>query len=110
MKAHGVIAEQVMNGEDVWHIDDLKHVHLVNHLHLLVKNMLEQGKQPASLLPHLQDKVIICNEIGGGIVPMDAKERQWREETGRLCCLIAQQAELVVRIQCGLPQVLKGKL
>ena len=55
-------------------------------------------------------KIVIASEIGGGIVPIDPAERKAREAAGRLSCLLSQRAETVVRVVCGLPQVLKGEL
>lgn len=55
-------------------------------------------------------RVVIATEVGGGVVPMDERQRQSREAAGRLACLLAQRADTVVRVCCGLPQVLKGKL
>ena len=52
--------------------------------------------------------VILCDEVGCGVVPVDPAERAWREETGRLCCELAQKADRVERIFCGLILVLKG--
>jgi len=52
-------------------------------------------------------QVVICTEVGGGIVPIDKDERIFRERAGRLSVLLAKRAEKVVRIWCGLPQVLK---
>ncbi len=54
-----------------------------------------------------QHDVVIATEVGGGVVPIDAKERAAREAAGRLSCLLAQKAERVVRVFCGLPMVLK---
>ena len=54
--------------------------------------------------------VVIATEVGGGVVPVDARQRQSREAAGRLSCLLAQRADTVVRVCCGLPQGLKGKL
>lgn len=54
--------------------------------------------------------VVVCNEVGCGVVPLDAAERRWREEVGRASARLAAEAEAVVRIVCGLPQILKGKL
>ena len=56
----------------------------------------------------LSKRVVICTEIGCGIVPLDAGERQKREAVGRICINLAREAERVVRIQCGLSQILKG--
>lgn len=55
-----------------------------------------------------QYEAVITTEIGGGVVPIDAEERAARELAGRLSCLLAQRAERVVRVFCGLPMELKG--
>ena len=54
-----------------------------------------------------RDGILICEEIGLGIVPADREERLWRDVTGRLCCLLAEESEEVYRLWCGLPQRLK---
>ena len=48
------------------------------------------------------DTIIVCNELGCGVVPMDAFDRAWRERTGRLTCALAAQAEAVYRVTCGI--------
>ena len=55
-------------------------------------------------------EIIIATEVGGGLVPTDPAERAAREAAGRLSCLLAERAVTVIRVCCGLPQVLKGKL
>lgn len=54
--------------------------------------------------------VVVSVEVGGGVVPSDAAERVRRERAGRLACLLAERADIVVRLCCGLPEVLKGEL
>lgn len=54
-------------------------------------------------------EVVIATEVGGGVVPVDPKERAAREAAGRLACLLAARADVVIRVCCGLPQVLKGE-
>ncbi|MBR1781118.1 MAG: bifunctional adenosylcobinamide kinase/adenosylcobinamide-phosphate guanylyltransferase [Oscillospiraceae bacterium] len=76
---------------------------------------VERLAEQAGDLPTLADalaahEVVIATEIGGGVVPVDAGQREARERAGRLACQLAQRAEVVVRVCCGLPQVLKGKL
>jgi adenosyl cobinamide kinase/adenosyl cobinamide phosphate guanylyltransferase len=62
-----------------------------------------------TLLPALlSKKVVICNEVGSGVVPVDKTERAVRESTGRLCVDLAERAEKVIRLCCGIPTVLKG--
>lgn len=57
-----------------------------------------------------QKDVVIATEVGGGVVPVDPHQRACREGAGRLACLLAQRADTVVRVCCGLPQCLKGQL
>lgn len=56
------------------------------------------------------NQIVITSEVGGGIVPIDPVERAAREAAGRLSCLLAERAETVIRVVCGLPQALKGEL
>lgn len=55
-------------------------------------------------------EIVIATETGGGLVPVDPAERAAREAAGRLACLLAERADTVIRVCCGLPQALKGKL
>ncbi|MBM1634231.1 bifunctional adenosylcobinamide kinase/adenosylcobinamide-phosphate guanylyltransferase [Sulfitobacter mediterraneus] len=54
--------------------------------------------------------VIVSNEVGHGIVPDNALARRFREAQGRLNIALAAEADLVVHVTVGLPQVLKGVL
>ena len=53
-------------------------------------------------------EIVIVTESGCGVVPADPKARARREAAGRLACLLAERADVVIRISCGLPQVLKN--
>ena len=53
--------------------------------------------------------IVIATEVGGGVVPVDRAQREAREAAGRLSCLLAQRATTVIRVFCGLPEVLKGE-
>ena len=83
-------------------------------LHLRVRACLEKGLTQQEvlekLLPFFRGKIVLCDDIFCGVVPLDALERQWREVTGRLLCRLAQEADSVIRMQCGLPQAIKGEL
>ncbi|MGI6014519.1 MAG: bifunctional adenosylcobinamide kinase/adenosylcobinamide-phosphate guanylyltransferase [Oscillospiraceae bacterium] len=56
-----------------------------------------------------QYPIVIATEVGAGVVPIDPVQRAQREDAGRLACLLAQHADTVVRVCCGLPQLLKGE-
>lgn len=53
-------------------------------------------------LPLWKDCIVITQEVGCGLVPITPEERQWREIVGRMNLLLAEQAETVERIFCGL--------
>ena len=53
--------------------------------------------------------VILCQEVGCGVVPMERTERDWRERVGRVCCFLAERADRVERLCCGISTVLKGE-
>jgi len=54
-----------------------------------------------------QYEYVIATEVGGGVVPVDRDERLKREAAGRLAVLLAQRADKVIRVVCGIPQILK---
>lgn len=84
---------------------------LVDDLHLWVRQRLETGGDPLGelkdRLDSLRDKVIICEDISCGVVPVDSLDRQWRETTGRCAALLASRADRVVRVFCGIPTIIK---
>lgn len=70
------------------------------------KSLSPEAESMAYLEKH-PDTVIICDEVGSGIVPLDSFEREYRERLGRLLCEIAAKAERVERIVCGIGQRIK---
>ena len=51
--------------------------------------------------------VIISNELGCGVVPVERFDRMWREMVGRMCVCAAGYSDEVVRVVCGLGMKLK---
>lgn len=95
---------------------DLKEIFIcrgIHHFHLYIKRMMEQNLDFSGFVEMLEQKnpdiLLISDEIGYGLVPMDAFERAWREQTGRICCEIAVRANTVIRVVAGIPQVIKGE-
>ena len=62
---------------------------------------------PELLEALLAKEVVVCNEVGSGIIPLTQRERLAREATGRLCIQLAARAARVVRLVCGIPVVIK---
>lgn len=84
---------------------------VLDNAHIVIRGMMKAGNSHEEILAVLlAHEAVVCDEIGGGVVPVDAFERLWREESGRLCCDLARHAATVVRVVCGLPQTLKGEL
>lgn len=75
-----------------------------------VQDIVFSGQIPLQdLLLKLTSKaVVICNEVGSGVVPIDKAERAAREATGRLCVSLAENAEMVVRLYSGIPTIIKA--
>ena len=77
-----------------------------------VAELLKAGLNPKDYLEKnidkFNNKVIIGNEIGCGIVSMDAFEREWRDETGRVYQFISANAQIVDRVWAGLGMNLKS--
>jgi Adenosyl cobinamide kinase/adenosyl cobinamide phosphate guanylyltransferase len=84
----------------------------VSGLQCAVQALLEQGQDPAAVIAQAlgsrEDWLVICDEVGAGIVPMEGEKRVWRDAVGRICTTLAAQADIVERVCCGLPQRLKG--
>ena len=82
----------------------------LRHLERFARACVRAGKEPAAVLAglDLHGKILICEDISCGVVPMDAETREWREAVGRMNAALAAQADTVTRIFCGLPLELKG--
>lgn len=53
--------------------------------------------------------VLVSNDVSGGIVPENALARAFQRAQGEVNQRLAAQADLVVHVIAGLPQVLKGE-
>ncbi|MDY3989801.1 MAG: bifunctional adenosylcobinamide kinase/adenosylcobinamide-phosphate guanylyltransferase [Massilioclostridium sp.] len=84
---------------------------IVNRLQEWVRKLLAQQIDPLARIDELvegRDLVILCDEVGCGVVPIDPAQREWREAVGRVCCALAQKAVFVDRVQCGIATRIKG--
>lgn len=84
--------------------------------HKFIERMMREGKGLKELtemadriLLQNPDVIIVTDEIGYGIVPADAFEREYRENTGRVCTALAAKAEEVHRVICGIGVKIKGE-
>ena len=51
--------------------------------------------------------VFVGTEMGCGVVSVNKKDRLFCELNGRINCLIAREADEVVRVFCGIPTTIK---
>ncbi len=88
---------------------------IVDHFERYILTLIKAGQVPEKAVGmqlranRYKGRIIICDDISQGLVPMDATERAWREGVGRTMVRVAQQADKVVRVFCGIPVVLKDE-
>ena len=93
-------------------VADGENAEILNHMHLLIKRYVKEGKSTDTLIDSLYDInpeiIIICDEVGSGIVPLEKEDRIYREAVGRVLCSAVKKAVHVERVTCGIGQCLKG--
>ena len=84
---------------------------LVVHFHEYIRRFMKEEAFLRSLPAQFKEKnpevVLVTNELGYGIVPIDAFDRTYREMTGRVCCALAKECHQVHRVVCGIGTVIK---
>lgn len=118
-------------------LKDIKEAQVLNHLHLYIKRLTyKEGAAynttvddtitaddtitvdtTAKTMPAAEiindiyeanpDIILICDEVGGGIVPLKKEDRIYREAVGRVLCCAVKKSDRVERVMCGIGQCLK---
>lgn len=118
-------------------LKDIKEAQVLNHLHLYIKRLTyKEGAAynttvddtitaddtitvdtTAKIMPAAEiindiyeanpDIILICDEVGGGIVPLKKEDRIYREAVGRALCCAVKKSDRVERVMCGIGQCLK---
>lgn len=83
---------------------------VVFNVQALVRDVSDAESLSSAISALANKDVVICDEVGSGVVPMSPGDRAWRERVGRLTCELSGSADVVVRTVCGIPTVLKGSL
>lgn len=55
----------------------------------------------------ISDLVIVATDIGNGLIPLEKKDRDFREYIGHFNCFLAERSEEVYRVFCGIGEKLK---
>ncbi len=83
----------------------------MNCFHLFVRRWMKAGRNKEELIDTLRKRdrelILICDEVGCGLVPVDAFEREYREAVGRICTAFANRADRVDRVVCGIGTQIK---
>lgn len=115
LKCDLMSAQDACDG-DLINYEEIFCVKAVNHFHRFVlRNMERFGTEEdmelfvQMLMEENSDIILIGDEIGCGIVPLEQKDRDYREIYGRIMCLLTQRAKKVTRIICGICQVIKDE-
>lgn len=90
---------------------------IVNNLHVLIQDNMRNGIHSfeeilaivIAITEENPDTVFIGNEIGCGIVPLEAFERDYRDMVGHIYCYIAKNSTHVYRVICGIGTCIKGE-
>ena len=118
-------------------LKDIKEAQVLNHLHLYIKRLIYKegdayntavddiitaddtitADTTANIMPATEiindiyeanpDIILICDEVGGGIVPLKKEDRIYREAVGRALCCAVKKSDRVERVMCGIGQCLK---
>lgn len=79
---------------------------MVNVFHNQIQKLLEEGEDVEVYIEELLGKsrnvVIVMDEVGAGVVPVERSDREYREAVGRAGQLLAKEAEEVYRVICGI--------
>ncbi len=118
-------------------LKDIKEAQVLNHLHLYIKRLTykedaaynttvddtittddtitadttAKTMSAAEIINDIYeanpDIILICDEVGGGIVPLKKEDRIYREAVGRALCCAVKKSDRVERVMCGIGQCLK---
>ncbi len=101
----------IVSGKNVHDVKDISGYKVVSDYEYIVRHDLENGVDPETEYKALResnpDIIIIANEVGCGIIPMEESENTFREETGSIMCIAARDADAVYKVVCGIAKKIK---
>ncbi|SHF00090.1 bifunctional adenosylcobinamide kinase/adenosylcobinamide-phosphate guanylyltransferase [Clostridium fallax] len=86
---------------------------IIYNLEEFTYKAISLGMSPLDILKshkeELKDKIVICDDISSGVVPIDKTERIWRESTGKCLQWITKNSDKVYRVFFGIGKVIKDE-
>lgn len=102
----GVLADRVPAGTCL--VIDCLTLWLSNLMHHEHDVVTERGRLVDALVKTEAQVILVSNEIGLGLSPMESLSRRFRDEQGRLNQAVAAVADRVEFVVAGIPMVVKG--
>lgn len=82
---------------------------IINNLHLIVRRCMKLGESLEAMKEMIdqlstttKDVILISDEIGSGVIPVEKEERLYREAAGRIMTYAASKSSEVYRVTCGI--------
>ena len=82
----------------------------IYNFHEYIRHVKEEQRAElaAKLIHQNPGIVLVSDEIGYGLVPIDAADRCYREQVGLICTDLATYSDEVVRVVMGIGTKIKG--
>lgn len=91
--------------------EELLHADGILGFHEYIRKEMKEGREVSTLAAKLiqenPEVILVSDEVGYGVVPIDAFDRAYREAVGRVCTELAAHSSRVVRVVCGIGTVIK---
>lgn len=101
----------ICGGDFVWKEEQFLEKKIFDDFELWVRREIERGEKVEEKVEQLlkikPTIIVISDEVGNGVVPVEPLEREYRERLGRILCTLAQRADRMERILCGMGQRIK---
>lgn len=108
----GLMQDDIADG-NICTESEILNAKCVSDYHIFIKRMLEKNTDVISFTNQLceinKNLIVIMNEIGCGIIPIEKEDRIWRETAGKCGCIIAQNSKQAVRIINSIPMIIKDE-
>lgn len=86
---------------------------VINEFHKFIYKLSLKGIDATEYIINnkelFKDKIIICDDISQGIVPLKREDRIWRENTGKCLQYISENSKNVYRVFCGIATEIKNE-
>lgn len=97
--------EVVADGE-ICSLEDTFSCEILNRFEIFIKRFFTSIEEIISFLNTIliknPDIIVVCTDIGNGIVPIEKYDRLYRELVSRACCEVSKRSNTVDRVFCGL--------